>query len=83
MTRVSNSQLREPGFKSYAAASNLGQVILHFSSSLSCMNEYLAIDSGGYLCSNALITCMARCFPEKPRWYSIEQVCQGVKRKAF
>ena len=36
--------------------SNLGQVIfiLHYCSSLSCMNEYLAIDSGGYLCTNCL-----------------------------
>ena len=27
---------------------------LHGSSSLSCINEYLAIDIGGYLCMNSL-----------------------------
>ena len=45
--RASDSQLREPGFKSCAAV--LGKFSpLHCSSSLSCINEYLAIDSGGY-----------------------------------
>ena len=28
---------------------------LHCSSSLSCRNEYLATDSGGYLCTNNLL----------------------------
>ena len=38
--------------------------ILHFSSSLSCMNEYLAIDSGGYLYEQTMcINCsVAGCF---------------------
>ena len=27
---------------------------IHCSSSLSCMNEYLAIDSGAYMCTNIL-----------------------------
>ena len=48
--RASDSCQREPGFESCAAVSNRGQIVsLHCSSSLSCMNEYLAIDSGGYL----------------------------------
>ena len=41
VARTPESQLREPGFKSCATVSNLGQVFL-----LHCMNEYLAIDSG-------------------------------------
>ena len=41
--------LREPGFKYWATAS-----ILHCSSSLRCMSEYLATDIGGYLCTNSL-----------------------------
>ena len=50
--RVSGSRLRGPGFESCGVMlNNLGQVIftLHCSSSLSCINEYLAIDSGGYV----------------------------------
>ena len=49
--RASDSRLREPGFESCAAVlkswSNL--FTLHCSSSLSCINEYLAIDNGGYV----------------------------------
>ena len=46
------------------------------------MNEYLVIDSGRYSCTTSLRTsvntvCMALRFPEKLRWCSIEQVCQG------
>ena len=65
-------RLREPGFESCTAVLNLGQVFftLHFSSSFSCMNEYLAIDSGGYLYKQHLHIncCMAGCFLEKLRW---------------
>ena len=55
--------------------------ILHCSNSLSCMNEYMAIDSDGYLYGqpSRIICSMAGCFPEKPRQCSIEQVCQGSK----
>ena len=44
-----NSQLREPGFESSAALLKpwANVFTLHCSSSLSCINEYLAIDSGG------------------------------------
>ena len=42
------SRLREPGFESCAVVLNLGQYffILDCSSSLSCINEHLAIDCG-------------------------------------
>ena len=47
--RASDSRLREPRFKSCAAVLKpwASFFTLHCSSSLSCMNEYLAIDSGG------------------------------------
>ena len=53
---------------------------LHCSNSLSCTNEHLAIDNGGYLYKKPLINCsVAGWFPEKPRSCLIEQVCQGSK----
>ena len=46
--------------------------------SFSCINEYLAIDSGGYVSSH--INCsMWLDASQKPRWCLIEQVCQGSK----
>ena len=55
MARSVDPKLRELGFESHVLLSNLEQAITsHCSSSLSCMNEYLAIDSGGYLCMNNL-----------------------------
>ena len=44
------------------------------------MNEHLAINSVGYLHVKSLCSkCSgAEWFPEKSRWCSIEQVCQGV-----
>ena len=49
--RASDSRLSGSGFESCAAELNLGQVFftLHCSSSLSCINEYLVIDSGVYV----------------------------------
>ena len=49
--RASDSQLREPGCESCAAVlkASASFFTLHCSSSLSCVNEYLAIDSGGYV----------------------------------
>ena len=49
--RASDSRLREPGFESCAAVLKPWAFFftLHWSSSLSCVNEYLAIDSGGYV----------------------------------
>ena len=51
MGRASVSRLREPGFESCAAVFKpwASFFTLHCSSSLSCINEYLAIDSGGYV----------------------------------
>ena len=49
--RASDSRLREPGFESCAPVLKpcASFFTLHCSSSLSCINEYLAIDSGGYV----------------------------------
>ena len=49
--RALDSRLREPGFESCAAVLKpWGSFFtLHCSSPLSCINEYLTIDSGGYV----------------------------------
>ena len=49
--RASDSRLREPGFESCAVVLKAWASFFtpHYSSSLSCLNEYLAIDSGGYV----------------------------------
>ena len=49
--RASDSRLREPGFESCAAVLKPWTIFftLYCSSSLSCINEYLAIDSGDYV----------------------------------
>ena len=49
--RASDSRLREPGFESCAAVLKpwASFFTLHCSSSLTCINEYLAIDSGEYV----------------------------------
>ena len=51
MSSVAKSLLREPGFEYNAAVSSVGHVLfsLYCSSSLNYMNEYLDIDSTGYL----------------------------------
>ena len=51
--RASDSRLREPGFEPCAAALKPWASVftLHCYSLLSCINEYLAIDSGGYVYS--------------------------------
>ena len=51
MGRASDSRLREPGFESCAAVLKPWTSVftLHCSSSLSCINEYLAKDNGGYM----------------------------------
>ena len=56
VSRASDSQLREPGFESFAAISNSGQVLftLHCPSSRSFMNGYVALGSGGYWYTNSL-----------------------------
>ena len=49
--RASDSRLREPRFESCAAMLKpwASFFTVHCSSSLSCINEDLAIDSGGYV----------------------------------
>ena len=49
--RASDSRLRGPGFESCAAVLKpwASLFTLHCSSLLSCVNKYLAIDSGGYV----------------------------------
>ena len=48
--RPSDSRLREPGFESCAAVLiSWARFFTHCSSLLSCINEYLAIDSGDYV----------------------------------
>ena len=60
MARASDPQLRELRFESCVPRQILGNVfILNCSSSLSCMNAYIAIDSGGYLCMNSLCALLA------------------------
>ena len=51
MFRASDSRLGEPGFESCPAVLKCyaSFFTLHCSSSLSCVNVYLAIDSGGYV----------------------------------
>ena len=73
-------------FESCAAMPNHWHRVftLHCSSSLSCMNEYLAIDIGGYMCRNTLlINKLAGYFTEKFRWFSSEDICQAVKCKVL
>ena len=57
VARSSGSRLRESEFESCAAVSS--SFTLHCSSSLSCMNEYLVVKSGGYLCTISLWTLIA------------------------
>ena len=49
--RASDSRLREPEFESYAVVLKpwASSFSIHCSSSLSCIHEYLAIDSGRYV----------------------------------
>ena len=55
MAKATDSQLREPGLESCAAMLNVRRVFtVHYSSSLNCISEYMAIDSGGYLCTNSI-----------------------------
>ena len=54
--RAPDSRLREPGFESCAAVLKpwASFFTLHCSNSLSCINEYLAIDIGGYVYEQTL-----------------------------
>ena len=84
-----DSQSSEPGFESpFATVSKIG----HFRSlhwrpcSLSCINEYLAIDSGGNVSDLALarICCLARMLPGEAElvseWTGLPGEAKSVKR---
>ena len=76
---------REPGFESpLLLFRSLGNLFLSIDS-LSCINEYLAIDSGGNVIkwSSPVVAAWLECFLEKSSWCRNEQVCQGVKCKAL
>ena len=57
MGGASDSRLQEPKFESCAAKLKpwASFFSLHCSSSLSCINEYLTMDSGGYLCGALIV----------------------------
>ena len=64
------------------AFQSLGIFVLSMTtpSSFSCINDYLAEDSGGNMCS---ICSVAECFLEKPSWCWNEQVCLVMKFQAL
>ena len=61
VVRALNSSLRDASSESWAVVLNLGLSLSaqHCSSSLSCMKDYMAVDSGGYVCTNSLPTLTA------------------------
>ena len=60
VVRPSGSQLRKPGFEPCVIGSKYGQVCsLCCFSPFSCIDEYLAIESGGYLCTNSICALVA------------------------
>ena len=77
MTRASDS-VREPGFESCAATPNV-----YCYGSFSCMNKYLAIDSGACLCRNGLLALIAAWADTSQRSQDCVQVngsdCAGNK----
>ena len=74
--RASDSRLREPGFESCAVVLKPWANIftLYCSSSLSCINEYLA----GEYEQHSRINCSIRLDASQRSQYG-EQVCQGSK----
>ena len=86
-----DSQSREPGFESSLCYRFNFSTVWAFSfspqclSPLSCINEYLTIDSGGNVSglSSRVIAAWLECFPEKLGCCRNEQVCQGVKCKVL
>ena len=55
------------------------------SGSLSCINEYLAIGSGGYVNEYSLLSncSLADCFPQKSRWRWNERSAPRGETKRF
>ena len=79
-----DSQSKEPRFEfPFATVLKLCMWALAFGprrpGSLSCINEYLAVDSGGIMSewSSRVIAAWLECFREKLSW------CQGVKCKVL
>ena len=76
-SRASDSQLREPGFESCAAVLKTWASVLtlHCSSLLSCINEYLAIHSGGYVNEQLLrINCSIWLDAPQTSWDSVKNI---------
>ena len=82
-------QSSEPGFESpFVTLSKIGHFrSLHWRPSwLSCMNEYLAIDSGGHVSDLVLARncCLARMLPREAElvseWTGLPREANGVKR---
>ena len=86
---MSDSQSREPGFEShFLPVRSLGIFVSpRRPGSLSCINEYLAIDGGGKWKCELIVFAhrcsVAECFPEKSSSCRNEQVSQGVKCTAL
>ena len=87
--RMPDSQSSEPGFESsFATVSKIGHFrSLHCCPSwLSCINEYLAIDSGGNVSDLALARncCLARMLPGEAElvseWTGLSVEAKSVKR---
>ena len=75
-------QSSEAGFESlFVTVSKIGNFrSLHWCpGSLSCINEYLAIDRNGNVSDLALAR---NCFLEKPSWCRNEQVCHAGEAKS-
>ena len=59
-------RLRERGLNPVVPRETVASFFtLHCSSSVSCLNEYLAIDIGEYKCTTSINCSVAGCFPEK------------------
>ena len=70
MGRALDSRLRERGFESCVLCTTLGNVFHSTMLQFTKLYEYLAIDSGGYLCLHAL----------SPAWLNASQRSQdGVR----
>ena len=82
---MADSQSEEPVYESIFLFLSSFSFYPRCPSSLSSMNKYMAIDSGGSVSEwSSCINCsMAECLPKKSIWYMNEQVSQGVKCKSL
>ena len=87
MVRTTDLQLKYPGFESSSCRFEASAISFtpRCLSVSSCINKYLAIDSGGYMNeeSSRNNCCEARCFPHMSNWCWNEHLCQVVKFKTF